>query len=133
MLRRVPVAPLSRHPVFQNEKKKEKEMTQHKANFIALFQTWAITQFSSVVNGGFLAATAVDIAMNVDEEILVERVLRGKTAMSAVIDLGGFLIGDPKNNLIVLIDSPDAKRWREACEIFEYDAHDHARRQKEAV
>lgn len=108
-------------------------MTQHKANFIALFQTWAITQFSSVVNGGFLAATAVDIAMNVDEDILVEGVLQGKTAMLSVIDLGGFLIGDPENNPVALIDSYDAKRWREACSIFGYDAHDHARRQREAV
>lgn len=101
-------------------------MTQHKANFIALFQTWAITQFSSVVNGGFLAATAVDIAMNVDEEILVEGMLQGKTAMRAVIDLGGFLIGTSCNP-IVLIDSHDAKRWKQACEIFEYNALDKQR------
>ncbi len=107
-------------------------MTEHKGNFIVLFQTWAITQFSSVLNGGFLAATAVDIAMNVDEETLVEGLLQGKTAMRAVIDLGGFLIGD-HNNPIVLIDSHDAKRWKQACEIFKYNAPDHARKQLTAV
>ena len=109
-------------------------MTQYKANFIALFQTWSMTHFAAVPNGGLLAATALDIAVNVDEETLVDSgLLRGKTAMAAVIDLVGFLMDDHTDNPVVLIDSHEVKRWEEACRIFHYDVHDNVHSQRESV
>ena len=108
-------------------------LSEYRHKFITLFQTWAMTHFSQVPDGGYLAATAMDIAMEISREKIEICKVMHHLPMAVVLELSRWMLSDGMGSKQPsFIDKPAMDRWQDACAICNYRPLVHLAKQRRA-